>query len=355
MSKVQAHQGVTVHVADRTNDVCAATRRRKALDLSKVAKHSKSKSGKSIMTKALAGLPAQPEYWGTLSTLYLCGNNLSYLPDSVGSLVGLSELWISDNKLSKLPTTISNLHNLVFLRANNNRLKSIPNETGKLRKLQKLHLGHNKLVSLPASICQLEQLRELLAASNEIVHLPEAIGDLRHLVKLHVNDNKLWRLPDSICWLQKLRSCRIDGNEVLKAEVMYANDNTHSPNNRNSDRNNSRQNYQATHNLAGQVVFVTGDACNEKNEKIEVGATTLVQNSYKRMLRASWTPRCHCIFGTLCNRIFVTVIMCSNRITELPPLMWEMIFSFFKGADIHTLLAINRLTQGSIKRRGRSL
>ena len=58
-------------------------------------------------------MQSQPVYWDTLTTLYLSGNQLTWLPDSVGTLTGLTELWVSDNKLTELPATIGGLSELV--------------------------------------------------------------------------------------------------------------------------------------------------------------------------------------------------------------------------------------------------
>lgn len=263
------------------------TRRQRELDLSEMAKHARSETGKSIVKEALQGLPRHPRYWNSLTTLFLTGNNLTWLPDSIGTLVSLTELWVSDNKLSVLPDTIGNLPELTLLRANNNNLEVLPTSIGCLRKLQRLHLGRNHLVALPDAICNLRELRELLLSSNNIVHLPDGVGYLQKLTKLHISKNRLRQLPDSIGWLRSLKSCKMDGNANL-------------------------------------------DMCGNENAV----ATLVVKLCYVRIGHARWSHRCHATFGTLGNEVFSIAILSANRISWLPPLMWELIFSFFKGEDI---------------------
>lgn len=292
----------------------ASSLRRRQLDLSDVGRHAKSKDGKSIVKEMLGGLPNQPVYWGSLNTLVLTGNHLVWLPESVATLVSLTELWISDNKLTELPSSIGMLKDLTLLRAANNKLQAIPASLGRLKKLQRLHLGRNQLKSLPNSICQLPFLRELLVSSNRIVHLPEDIGYLQELVKLHICKNNLWRLPDSIGWLRGLKSVKLDGNPNMP---------------------------------------------NIPKGRESAVAQFVVTQSYARIYRATWSPTHHSIVGHAGDYLFLTAILCGNRVLWLPPLLWEMVFRHFKGGDVGRLLPYydsrTRKERSRLNGRGKSI
>ena len=60
--------------------------------------------------------------------LYLGGNKLRELPDSIGGLNELNLLYLGDNKLSVLPSTICNLRRLRTLNLHNNNLTVLPTE-----------------------------------------------------------------------------------------------------------------------------------------------------------------------------------------------------------------------------------
>lgn len=282
--------------ARKPPDYALSSSRQHHLDLSAVAKHARAKSGTLHVRETLAGLPDKPVYWGSLTTLYLSGNQLPWLPESIGTLKSLKELWVSDNLLTKLPDTLGALDHLIFLRANNNKLETLPSSIGNLKQLQRLHLGRNGLKCIPESLCQLRQLRELLLFCNDIVHLPESIGYLHELVKLNVRENKLWRLPDSVGWLSKLKSCKTDGNPRLQE-------------------------------------FPKGTET--------AIARLIVRQCHARLHRAVWTPRNHGMFGPECNKIFAYAMLSGNRIGYLPPLVWETIFSSFRGSDIAQLVHAN--------------
>ena len=56
---------------------------------------------------------------GNITELYLNGNQLTTLPDSIGNLTHLTELYLSGNQLTTLPESIENLTNITeYLRGN---------------------------------------------------------------------------------------------------------------------------------------------------------------------------------------------------------------------------------------------
>ena len=63
-----------------------------------------------------------------LQVLYIGGNKVVDVPDSVGKLNQLQALNLSDNMLERLPATIANLKNLKSLLLHKNRLRTLPTE-----------------------------------------------------------------------------------------------------------------------------------------------------------------------------------------------------------------------------------
>jgi Leucine-rich repeat (LRR) protein len=63
-----------------------------------------------------------------LQILYIGGNKLVDVPDSVGKLKQLQALNLSDNMLESLPAAIANLKNLKSLSLHKNRLRTLPTE-----------------------------------------------------------------------------------------------------------------------------------------------------------------------------------------------------------------------------------
>ena len=127
-------------------------------------------------------IPSEIGYLTNLTTLQLCGNQLTgSIPEEIGNLTNLTELWIANHpQLSgSIPEEIGNLTNLEYLWLHNNELiGSIPEEIGNLTKLVGLNLGGNQLSG----------------------SIPEEIGNLTNLTYLYLFENQLsGEVPESIC------------------------------------------------------------------------------------------------------------------------------------------------------------
>ncbi|KKL20502.1 hypothetical protein LCGC14_2454840, partial [marine sediment metagenome] len=72
--------------------------------------------------------------------LYLNDNQLTQLPESIGSLENLKELYLHDNQLTKLPESIGNLISLRVLSLWDNQLTQLPESIGNLKNLKYLKL-----------------------------------------------------------------------------------------------------------------------------------------------------------------------------------------------------------------------
>lgn len=146
-------------------------------------------------------LTSLPESIGSLTSLKMLDledNELSSLPESFGSLTLLKELWLNDNQFASLPESIGLLKSLEILWLNNNHLSSLPESIGSLILLKELYLNSNNLSSLPESIVFLTSLEELYSGDNKLTSLPKSIGSLKSLKILDLEDNKLSSLPESI-------------------------------------------------------------------------------------------------------------------------------------------------------------
>lgn len=114
---------------------------------------------------ALMEVPAKiwrvPAFQADLHILLLKNNNLTVLPDAIGTLKGLRQLDISENNLESLPATIGDCANLEDLDVSENSLASFPPELGKLTKLWRLIVFKNQLRTLPEELGDCESLKEV--------------------------------------------------------------------------------------------------------------------------------------------------------------------------------------------------
>lgn len=124
-----------------------------------------------------------------LEKLYVCGNNLRTLPDSVSKLQGLRILALDFNKLEDVPPAVCQLTNLT-----------------------RLYLGSNRLMDLPPELKNLQSLRCLWVESNYFQRFPRELYDLPHLKSLQIGDNRLKTLPPDLWRMEALRGLWLYGN-----------------------------------------------------------------------------------------------------------------------------------------------
>ena len=118
---------------------------RKIEDIYKLSKNKKEQI--TILNLSRMGLTQIPDDifdgFTNLKWLYLYGNQLTELPQSIGNLTNLTTLSLSDNQLTKLPESIGNLTNLEILYLDYNQLTELPESIGNLTNLEQLWLGDN--------------------------------------------------------------------------------------------------------------------------------------------------------------------------------------------------------------------
>ena len=82
----------------------------------------------------------------------LVGNELRFLPETIGDLVDLEALYLEGNHLSGLPESIGRLTKLNHLNLRNNQLTQLPQSLRLLPKLWALNLHGNEALGLPVEV-----------------------------------------------------------------------------------------------------------------------------------------------------------------------------------------------------------
>ncbi|WP_181243754.1 leucine-rich repeat domain-containing protein [Chamaesiphon polymorphus] len=98
-------------------------------------------------------------------------NQITSLPESIGSLANLKSLYLWENQLTSLPESISNLTNLSILDLSYNQFSYVPDSVCNLANLSSLNLTGNQITNLPLSIVNLSSLTELQLDKNPITDL----------------------------------------------------------------------------------------------------------------------------------------------------------------------------------------
>ena len=118
-----------------------------------------------------------------------------------------NDLILSGHYLSHIPWSIFQdplPRNLIFLDLSNNNLSFLPNEIGSLTNLEKFYVSGNFLTELPAAIKRLVKLKGIDLSRNSIKCLPEEVNALKHLEWINLSGNKLRIIPVYLLCLPKL-------------------------------------------------------------------------------------------------------------------------------------------------------
>lgn len=128
--------------------------------------------------------------------------------------------WLGLTRLTEASiTTLVSYPALKVLYLNGNELTSLPDSIGQLTGLKTLYLGTNQITRLPDSIGQLGSLKTLSLRCNKFTTLPDSIGQLTGLETLDLDQNRLTRLPDSIGQLAGLQTLYLRGNKLSQVEL----------------------------------------------------------------------------------------------------------------------------------------
>ena len=166
-----------------------------------------------------------------LESLKLHYNELTKIPEWIGSMTSLLELDLSMNeKLKSLPDSLNRLCNLEELNISRTPIGKIPKCIRELKKLKKLSLGspdnwprlyffglkiYYKSPVIPQWIEKLSNL-EYLYLGYQATEIPESIGALLKLKRLDINYSKIKTLPESMSKLSALKEIFIEGCDCLE-------------------------------------------------------------------------------------------------------------------------------------------
>lgn len=118
------------------------------------------------------GLKILPKSIGNLKSLqilYLQGNDLVKIPESIGNLTQLSELNLSYNEIKTLPKSIGNLISIQTFKLKGNQLEFLPDSVGNLKSLKILDVSRNQLITLPLSFKRLISIEDIDLRSNPLM------------------------------------------------------------------------------------------------------------------------------------------------------------------------------------------
>ncbi|XP_041722190.1 leucine-rich repeat-containing protein 27 isoform X5 [Coregonus clupeaformis] len=120
--------------------------------------------------------PMQITEYVTSDTLYLSRRNLKYVVDCILKNTTLKNLYLEGNEISMLPDTLfTSLSNLVWLDLRNNQITSLPAEIGLHRCLKTVLLEGNPITELPLELGNVITLKALSLRHCPITFPPQEV------------------------------------------------------------------------------------------------------------------------------------------------------------------------------------
>uniref|UniRef100_K3X9W3 Disease resistance R13L4/SHOC-2-like LRR domain-containing protein n=1 Tax=Globisporangium ultimum (strain ATCC 200006 / CBS 805.95 / DAOM BR144) TaxID=431595 RepID=K3X9W3_GLOUD len=157
----------------------------------------------------------------TVTSMKLCQNVLTALPEGFFELTGLTYLDLSHNQLQQdLSESLGVLINLRELGLAANKLTSLPQSLGRLAQLEVLRIEENAITRLPESIGSLQKLHTLTAYSNQLTSLPASLSGLRNMQMLDLKKNRLESTFECLSTLQQLKFLDLRQNRLVIFPVL---------------------------------------------------------------------------------------------------------------------------------------
>lgn len=141
------------------------------------------------------------EYFTSIKTLDLSGNQLATLPD-ISSITDLTNLYLTDNQITHIPSLASLIH-LRDFQVINNKLTSLPELPGFSEEFYYLYCSNNKITEIP-DLSRFPNLKTLVIGNNPIAH-PIDYSVATNLTSLHIHKMNI----DTIAGLDKLKNLSI--------------------------------------------------------------------------------------------------------------------------------------------------
>ena len=147
---------------------------------------------------------------------------LGAIPTEVFNMLLLRELWLCNNEMKFIPSQIGELKMLELLSLVGNDLESISPEICLIESLKSLHLQHNNLKVLPDLFGRLRNLSYCNLSSNDFEIFPEILCSLSNLVTLEAESNTISSLPESLKNMRSLTRLNLANNEVVTPEAVLS-------------------------------------------------------------------------------------------------------------------------------------
>ena len=153
----------------------------------------------------------------TLKVLVLRLNNLSKLPENIGSLSALQTIDIY-NPITEVPASLMNLKQLENLKFEGAEFTDFPEQVFALPKLKSLIISQfdtkNKVKVLPDNFDKLPLLEELSLRNAALSEVPASVGRLPKLENVYFNANNLTKLPQALAENPRLTYVNINDNPL---------------------------------------------------------------------------------------------------------------------------------------------
>ena len=153
----------------------------------------------------------------TLKVLVLRLNNLSKLPENIGSLSALQTIDIY-NPITEVPASLMNLKQLENLKFEGAEFTDFPEQVFALPKLKSLIISQfdtkNKIKVLPDNFDRLPLLEELSLRNAALSEVPASVGRLPKLENVYFNANNLTKLPQALAENPRLTYVNINDNPL---------------------------------------------------------------------------------------------------------------------------------------------
>lgn len=153
----------------------------------------------------------------TLKVLVLRLNNLSKLPENIGSLSVLQTIDIY-NPITEVPASLMNLKQLENLKFEGAEFTDFPEQVFALPKLKSLIISQfdtkNKIKVLPDNFDKLPLLEELSLRNAALIEVPASVGRLPKLENVYFNANNLTKLPQALAENPQLTYVNINDNPL---------------------------------------------------------------------------------------------------------------------------------------------
>lgn len=121
-------------------------------------------------------------------------------------------IYLNRNQLTRIPEEVGTMHNVRFFYAEHNPLSALPDVFTKMKALEGIYFGDCKFTEIPPFVFTMTKLKKLRFSGNRITELPDTIGHLAELRHFNISQKRIARIPESMAKLTKLRVCDLSDN-----------------------------------------------------------------------------------------------------------------------------------------------